>query len=336
MHGESLFFIRESADQRPAAALLYPARKVLKVVYTPTGALLEEGRDFVISEGGTKLLLPEGSRIPFRTREDLFPAPGSPNSYPKKRDDDRHMLFGEGHFFHDMQVEATYTHEAGLWEARGGYVPRPAKKELPGARTKIARGGALKLALLGDSISEGYNASGAMGVAPYQPSYGWLVAEELRNGHDCAVEFLNFAVPGKATPWGVEVAHEVAKTKPDLAVIAFGMNDASDRLERDAYIANTKATIEAIRAGNPGVEFILVATMTANPEWSASSFEHYDQYREGLLGLAGPGVAVADLTSVWKELLKHKPFLSFTGNGVNHPNDFGHRLYAQVILKLLV
>jgi hypothetical protein len=24
------------------------------------------------------------------------------------------------------------------------------------------------------------------------------------------------------------------------------------------------------------------------------------------------------------------------GNGINHPNDFGHRVYAQVILALLV
>jgi hypothetical protein len=25
-----------------------------------------------------------------------------------------------------------------------------------------------------------------------------------------------------------------------------------------------------------------------------------------------------------------------TGNGVNHPNDFGHRIYAQVLSALLI
>jgi hypothetical protein len=29
-------------------------------------------------------------------------------------------------------------------------------------------------------------------------------------------------------------------------------------------------------------------------------------------------------------------FVDVTGNGVNHPNDYGHRLYAQAILALLV
>ena len=43
---------------------------------------------------------------------------------------------------------------------------------------------------------------------------------------------------------------------------------------------------------------------------------------------------MADVTSVWLELAKRKPYWDYTGNGLNHPNDFGHRLYAQVILAL--
>ena len=113
------------------------------------------------------------------------------------------------------------------------------------------------------------------------------------------------------------------------------MNDASGRVKKEQYIANTQAIMDSIRTGNPDAEFILVATMRGNPEWTATSNEHYDAYREGLLGLDGDGVAVADVTSVWSELLAHKPFTSITGNGVNHPNDFGHRMYAQVILGLL-
>ena len=43
-------------------------------------------------------------------------------------------------------------------------------------------------------------------------------------------------------------------------------------------------------------------------------------------------MALADVTAVWELLLKHKHDLDLTGNGLNHPNDFGHRLYAQAIL----
>jgi hypothetical protein len=35
-------------------------------------------------------------------------------------------------------------------------------------------------------------------------------------------------------------------------------------------------------------------------------------------------------------LLRHKSFYDLTGNGVNHPNDFGHVIYAQTIVALLV
>ena len=35
-------------------------------------------------------------------------------------------------------------------------------------------------------------------------------------------------------------------------------------------------------------------------------------------------------------LLKRKRFYDLTGNGVNHPNDFGHCVYAQSLLALLV
>jgi hypothetical protein len=35
-------------------------------------------------------------------------------------------------------------------------------------------------------------------------------------------------------------------------------------------------------------------------------------------------------------LLKRKSFYDLTGNGVNHPNDFGHCVYAQTLLALLI
>ena len=51
--------------------------------------------------------------------------------------------------------------------------------------------------------------------------------------------------------------------------------------------------------------------------------------------LVQPGVALADVTQVWTEMLRQKPDFDLTGNGLNHPNDFGHRLYAQALLQVL-
>lgn len=46
-------------------------------------------------------------------------------------------------------------------------------------------------------------------------------------------------------------------------------------------------------------------------------------------------MAVADVTTLWVELLKRKGFHDLTGNGLNHPNDFGHQVYSEVVLELL-
>jgi acyl-CoA thioesterase-1 len=55
-----------------------------------------------------------------------------------------------------------------------------------------------------------------------------------------------------------------------------------------------------------------------------------------LADLCRPGIALADLTSIWSALLQHKKDWDLTGNGVNHPNDFGHRIYAQALSTLLI
>jgi hypothetical protein len=51
-------------------------------------------------------------------------------------------------------------------------------------------------------------------------------------------------------------------------------------------------------------------------------------------GLVTENVALANVTKPWIEILKKKNFSDISGNNVNHPNDFGYRLYAQVILDL--
>ena len=61
----------------------------------------------------------------------------------------------------------------------------------------------------------------------------------------------------------------------------------------------------------------------------------YAGYLKALDQMAGPGVAVADMTTMWNELVARKKFEDLTGNGINHPNDFGHMVYAQLIMAML-
>jgi acyl-CoA thioesterase-1 len=76
--------------------------------------------------------------------------------------------------------------------------------------------------------------------------------------------------------------------------------------------------------------------MLGNRDWIRLKHEVFPKYRDELAELCERGIALADMTSVWSEFLKRKKDSDLTGNGVNHPNDFGHRVYAQVLSALLV
>jgi hypothetical protein len=76
--------------------------------------------------------------------------------------------------------------------------------------------------------------------------------------------------------------------------------------------------------------------MIGNCEWSGMNMSKFAKFRDVLNGFAGAGAAIADVTTLWEDVLKTKRWYDLSGNGVNHPNDFGHRLYAQVILGLLI
>jgi lysophospholipase L1-like esterase len=334
MRGEGLFFCERKAGEPASATLLFPPGKILAVKSASGKISYEEGKDYAVDKAtGVVRLLP-GSRIPMKTLAEMYPPADSklPKYAHKRGDPKTHLIFGEGHFFHDLQVEVTYTHAPGLWK---GYAPAFADDKLPRTLKKLKDKQPLKISLVGDSISAGANASKCSKVDPQMPPYGELVALGLEKAYGTKVEFKNFAVGGWCTEQGLGVAERIGAEKPDLVIVAFGMNDSGNK-DAAKYAANTKAIMDKVRAGAPEAEFILVSSMLPNAEWHYPKMENFPLFRDELAKLAGPGVALADLTAVWTEILKRKAWHDLTGNGVNHPNDFGHRLYAQTILGLLV
>jgi hypothetical protein len=88
-----------------------------------------------------------------------------------------------------------------------------------------------------------------------------------------------------------------------------------------------------VMAQNPGADIVLVSPMTMNPLFAGA--DGFVWKAKFLGGLVKENMALADVTAPWIEVLKKKNFSDISGNNVNHPNDFGHRLYAHVILELL-
>lgn len=331
MEGESLFFIQKDKHELPSDTLLFMPDKVLSVKSASGEITYTEGTDYIVYPEGI-ISLPKGSRIPSKTADEMRPAPNSPNSIPACRDGKSHLLFGEGHFFHDLQIEINYIHKE-AWKAP---IPQFALNNLPKTKEKLMNKIPLKLVLFGDSISAGGNASGFTGAKPFMPPYGDLVVNGLREYYGSEITYKNHSVGGTASEWGLQNIGVVAEEYPDLVILAFGMNDASGRVAPEQFKNNIYKQMKAVKEKNPNAEFILVATMTANPDWTASAPDLYPIYRDILGTLCDEGIILADITSMWTELLKRKSYASLTGNGVNHPNDFGHRLYAQVILSLLI
>ena len=350
VHRESVLFVKETADKPADGKLLFPTTKVISIHAADGSKRFELGRDFTVSDDGTRLVLTEKSSVPFLRQDELFPPKGKlplwsggaadgPQSLSHKTGDpETHVLFNNGHWFHDQQVEVTYERTAADWP---GAAPRFDASRLPKTLAKLKAKQKLTIGVSGDSITFGLNASGLVGAAPFMPIYPELVAAQLRESYGTEVALFNRAVGGWNINSGLGDLDKLIEHKPDLVIVAYGMNDVGYR-NPETYKAGTAKLIERLRATNPDVEVILVATMLGNDQWRHTPREMFPLYLDALKSLAGtndqsaPGIALADLTSLWTEMLKRKRDSDLTGNGVNHPSDFGHRVYASAVLSLLV
>jgi acyl-CoA thioesterase I len=333
---EPIFFIEGRGSERPLGKLLFKPTEILSVSNGTRDLKFQPNKDFLVnSEVGT-ISLPEGSRILVTTREHVYPLMSSdlPKIARKSGDRTRGIFFDEGSAYHKLQTQVTYHYEPGQWR---GPVPRFAGDLLPKTIAKLRGKHALTLVLFGDSISLGANASGWTNTPPGCPPFGKLMALALDTHYGSKITFVNQAVDGSTSRNGLQQVNEArtGKVLPDLVLIAFGMNDVYYGREASSYKRNISGMIERIRADSPATEFILVSPMLANAE-RGIPLDKFWQYRDSLAELVGPGVALADLTAFWGEMLKRKSFYDLTGNGVNHPNDFGHCVYAEVLLALLV
>jgi lysophospholipase L1-like esterase len=195
----------------------------------------------------------------------------------------------------------------------------------------------LSITFFGDSITAGANAT-SIYSPPNQPGYGGLVMAYLNNRYPLMFESRNNAVGGWNSNNAVSaVEYRVNDKKSDLIVLAFGMND-DGILKPNKYKTNMQTVISAIRAKQPGVPILLVSPLRANPSTLIQNRSNITGYAPALRELArdNASVAVADMTSAWDMMMSRKNYLDVTGNGLNHPNDFGHRVLAEVVLTAIL
>ena len=282
--------------------------------------------DFTVENRKVKLL-PKTEIFSF-TSDELYPCEPIPgHSFPMG---EKNILFYEEHFFHDRQYAITYKIKKNTWE---GHKPSSARGYIPATMQKLTRGEPLKVTLLGDSICVGANASGFTGAQPFLPSFSGLLTEELENRFGSKIDFHNPSIGGKDSKWGAETVEEnVNFRKNDLVIISLGGNDSFTPVE--TYLANIKHIIDRIKYVHPSTEIIIMSPTYANELLKGTFHGNQPLFIDKMESLTGPGIALADITNLQRELLKHKRYIDITGNNINHPNDFFHRIIAQYMIAM--
>lgn len=323
---ESVMFVGDEG-----APLMYAPEAVLSVRSFDLKTEYVEGVDYEIKDGRIYRL--EGSEMPHFTWDEFYPKSKetsvSGNAFAGS--EKPYVIFSEGTYFHKNQVFVTYTHAANT----DLFVPQRSAK-LNKFVEKLEKGESVNLVFFGDSITAGGNSSGWGNTAPFTPRWSEIVRDALAAKYPSAkINFTNTAVGGKETVWGIsEIDNSVNKYKPDLLVLAFGMNDGGKSTEQ--FVANTRTMVDKVLAANPDCEILVVGTML--PHSATTYYKNQDLQEAGLYEMVKSykSVDVVPMTSVHSSILKHKRYFDMTGNNVNHANDFLIRLYAQTIIRTIV
>ncbi len=334
--GDTVYYETALPFDGEEISLLYPIEEIISVRNYRLDIEYQEGVDYIVRDG--KIIILPNSRINTTSLDQYYlkePASISivvePNRCPYKFNEQRYVMYGEGDYMTSRQIAVSYKHKE-CWNLfrqtnQSDKVNRFINKLISKKETTIV--------FYGDSITVGCNSSGTEygGILPpYAEPWPVMVTEYLKEKYNSKINYVNTAVGGTNTPWGVEhFKDNVLKYKPDLLVLGFGMNDGF--LPKEEHIKLIMEMVNQMRESNPDCDILLIATTVANIEtnWYMAQVTYIEEYQS--IGLEHVGIV--DMTHMHMDLLKKKRFKDMTGNNVNHPNDFLARVYAQSILEVM-
>ena len=323
--GETILLVSDNGHT-PDASLFFTPKKILSITSSDMTTEYIEGKDWELKNN--KICKIPGSRIPsFADTDFVFQDNRPEESFPAK-DGNRYVWYKPGGMLNEHQLLVTYTHndvyspDVGLY---GG-------KRLLSTKQHLKTGSPFTICFYGDSITTGCDCSGNTKIPPFMPDWTKLITLALGQDNHCHIKYVNTAVGGKTSEWGVENAKKrLADYKPQLAVIAFGMNDGTEHISPEQFKKNISGIMETTLEKSKDCEFILVSPSLANP---ISRFDGLQrEYFSVLKKCARESDSVIDITALHEEISKRKRFCDTTGNNINHPSDFLTRVYAQAILQ---
>ena len=360
IRNETVMFI----DRGDIKSLLYPIESITSVTSYDGTVVYEEGKDYVLEDG--KIRVTENSSIPCIT-SDVYYNWSESMLVTKHNGRDVNTFWGEARPS-QWQVCVNYSHKA-TWD---GFVQECQLDVYAPLIEKMKNGQDVTVFFYGDSITQGANASYI--YAPYQPPYTILFTQALADlfnytveyvqvdlaanvqtppqqpyvggdGSGGTIRYVNTAIGGWTSQHGLDnvqafVCDQIRRYSCDLFVVGFGMNDGNVQVGITTEFIK-RIVFSALRE-SPDTAVMLISTMVPNPNAVNGWYGNQEQQEPALLELAeeyrasGVSCAVARMTSVSLAVLEHKEFIDYTGNNINHPNDFFGRIYAQTLLQALI
>ena len=333
--------------------MLYKIDRVIAVRSYDLKTLYEEGKDYTVTADG-KLSIPAGSAIKALDSGRLIG--------PAKGDwcdtfDGKGNVTIWGAQIHEYQISVTYTHS----DAWSGAVPKSEASNIDKVLTKLKNGGDVNIVVYGDSISAGWNASGlnepntmnynngniiertspeALNIAPYAPTWSRAVYAELQKKYPQAnINYYNHSCSSSSSSnYGVKfLQSKVIDYKPDIVFFGFGTNEAT-RNTAD-FKKDTADMVKKVAAQYPNCAIVLVSAELPNLLHKSYHTNNLSAFEEAYYEIQAENpnlqIAVAPVNAVSKYVNSKKRFEDITGNNINHPNDFGVRVYTSTVLQTL-
>lgn len=362
VHNETVMFL--GMDDK--ASLLYDADEIISVRSYDLKTEYVQGVDFDYADG--KLFLLEGTRIPCMDKSNYYTSNTQYSMLVTKGNSEpdatgTYTYWGEGDTMTKWQVAVTYKHSQ-FWD---GYSVECFANRHQDLLQKLQNGEDVTFVFYGDSITYGANASFMVGMEPFAPTWSQLFTQYIAKQYGYTVkyiqnEFATAPVPEEDTVcgtngtityynpsvggWSVEQGYQnvedyvnttIDKYGCDLFTVAFGMNNAA--LATKKFVQYTEGIIKRVQNHAPDTDVVMVSTMVPNPEATNGWYGNQEQFEEEMITSAnayyekGTNCSVACMTSMSLSVLNNKRFRDYTGNNINHPNDFMSRLYAQVMVE---
>jgi lysophospholipase L1-like esterase len=214
---------------------------------------------------------------------------------------------------------------------------------IPKTVQKLRAGKPVRIVAWGDSVTEGGDASGP--EHQYQAVFGEMLRRQFPKA---SVEVITVAVGGSnSRQWLYPEKYKfripeaaarlqwarVEAAKPDLITVEF-VNDAGLKAEEVEQVYGEILR----RAHGLGAELILITPhFTRMPMMGFHTLRDKDG-RPYVIALrdfaARHHIALADASARWEHLWKEGiPYITLLNNGINHPDDRGHQLFAEELIK---